>query len=229
MKKQGITILRDGPYAVTADVPLNTASIECDAQGDSERWARGETCETGEKPYALCRCGRSERKPFCDGTHGKIGFHGTETADRPAYAQSARRYRGKGIDLLDEESLCAVARFCDKGDTIWRAIAGTDSPEVREEVVREAANCPGGRLSVVTHDGERLEPDLPREISLVEDPSRNCRGPLWVKGGITVTGADGEQYETRNRVALCRCGESENMPYCDASHYECRHMQGLDS
>ncbi|MCL1907254.1 MAG: CDGSH iron-sulfur domain-containing protein [Propionibacteriaceae bacterium] len=30
--------------------------------------------------------------------------------------------------------------------------------------------------------------------------------------------ADGEQYEVRNRIALCRCGQSDNKPYCDGPH-----------
>jgi CDGSH-type Zn-finger protein len=39
---------------------------------------------------------------------------------------------------------------------------------------------------------------------------------VW--GGIQVTGADGHNYEVRNRVALCRCGSSRNMPFCDGTH-----------
>ena len=46
-------------------------------------------------------------------------------------------------------------------------------------------------------------------------------GPIWVRGGITVESADGREYEVRNRVTLCRCGQSSNKPFCDGSHVEC--------
>ncbi len=54
--------------------------------------------------------------------------------------------------------------------------------------------------------GEKLEPALDSSIGVVEDPSKQCSGPLWVRGGIVVESADGEAYEVRNRVTLCRCG-----------------------
>ncbi|MGI6665815.1 MAG: CDGSH iron-sulfur domain-containing protein [Christensenellaceae bacterium] len=81
---------------------------------------------------------------------------------------------------------------------------------------------------MVKKNGEKLEEALECEIGLVQDVPKNHRGPLWVKGGIQIEGADGTLYEIRNRVTLCRCGESNNMPFCDASHLMCAHMEGRD-
>ncbi|MCJ7713336.1 CDGSH iron-sulfur domain-containing protein, partial [Candidatus Bathyarchaeota archaeon] len=43
-------------------------------------------------------------------------------------------------------------------------------------------------------------------------------GPIWVKGGVIVESSDGTSYEVRNRQTLCRCGKSENKPFCDGTH-----------
>ncbi|MCC8193140.1 MAG: CDGSH iron-sulfur domain-containing protein, partial [Deltaproteobacteria bacterium] len=203
-------------------------SIACDAEGVSRGWEKGNQYDAPGDTVLLCRCGHSNNKPYCDGKHASVGFQGRETPERETYAQRAKHLRGKGLDLLDDESLCVVARFCDKGDSIWNAIRETDDPEVLRAVVVEACDCPGGRLTAAAKDGKKFEPDLPEAISLINDPSRNWRGPLWVKGGIPVKSHAGEEYEVRNRVALCRCGESSNMPFCDATHYSCPHMEGQD-
>jgi len=80
--------------------------------------------------------------------------------------------------------------------------------------------CPSGRL--VAWDkktGEALEPKLPVSIGLIEDPVQECSGPIWARGGIQIESeADGFKYEVRNRVTLCRCGKSQNKPFCDGTH-----------
>lgn len=224
-----IRISRDGPYEVTNGIPLNQASIACDNGGEAVSWEKGKTYDTGSgETYRLCRCGQSRDKPFCDGTHEDAGFCGRESADRRTYEESARVIWGEGVDLMDDASLCVGARFCGRHGGIWNLMDNAGDPETRRKILGEAHNCPSGRLVVVDKNGVPVEPDLPREITLIEDPAFGCRGPLWVRGGIGIEGAGGEVYQARNRVALCRCGNSENMPFCDASHYDCEQMKGLD-
>jgi CDGSH-type Zn-finger protein len=75
---------------------------------------------------------------------------------------------------------------------------------------------------------EPHEPDLRPSIGLVEDPAAGVSGPLWVKGGISIVSADGVEYEARNRVTLCRCGASQNKPFCDGTHASIGFDDGLD-
>ena len=61
-----IRVTKNGPYLVSGPIEL------VDADGNTQ---------TAEKDMiALCRCGASENKPFCDGTHSKIGFAAAEAA-----------------------------------------------------------------------------------------------------------------------------------------------------
>jgi hypothetical protein len=95
----------------------------------------------------------------------------------------------------------------------------TDDPGVRRIVEQQAADCPSGRLVVLdAKSGQAIEPKLEPSIGLVEDTANEVSGPLWVRGGIPVVAVDGTTYEVRNRVTLCRCGASQNKPFCDGSH-----------
>ncbi|MCL1897984.1 MAG: CDGSH iron-sulfur domain-containing protein [Micrococcales bacterium] len=49
---------------------------------------------------------------------------------------------------------------------------------------------------------------------------------MAVRGPVQIVSADGENYEVRNRVDLCRCGESSNKPFCDASHVPAEYVDG---
>jgi CDGSH-type Zn-finger protein len=213
-----ILVSKDGPYVVTGPIPLATQTISTDAEGGSEKWKKGKRFSAPEK-YALCRCGQSKKKPFYDGTHAEIGFDGTETASREPYLNQAKVFNGPGLQLMDVESLCAFGRFCDPNGKVWNQVTRTDEPEMRATFIRQVENCPAGRL--VAWDkatGKAVERKLPVSIGLVEDPEEECSGPIWLRGGIKVVSADGFEYEVRNRVTLCRCGQSNNKPFCDGTH-----------
>lgn len=222
-----VTVMKNGPYRVEGSIPLAKQTIVADDEGGSRDWQQGEPIEAAAS-YALCRCGQSSNAPFCDSTHLKIEFDGTEVASREPYVDQAETFSGSTVDLTDAQSLCASGRFCDPDGSVWRLIGTTDDPQVRENVQRMAGNCPAGRLVVWDKStGQPLEPPLDQSIGLVEDPAAEVSGPLWVRGEITVESADGEQYEIRNRVTLCRCGASQNKPFCDGSHVSVGFRDGL--
>jgi CDGSH-type Zn-finger protein len=82
---------------------------------------------------------------------------------------------------------------------------------VRFRLMQMVERCPSGRLTYEIN-GEAIEPDLPQEIAVITD------GPLWVTGRIPIERSDGVPIEVRNRMTLCRCGQSSNKPLCDSTH-----------
>lgn len=213
-----VKVSTDGPYLVSGAIPLARQTIVTDREGGSESWEQGPGYPARAN-YALCRCGHSRNKPFCDGSHERVGFDGTETAARELYDEQAERTDGPDLALADAPVLCAFARFCDPNGQVWSQVERSDDAGVRAHFIRQVGNCPSGRL--VARDrrsGKAVEPELPVSIGLVEDPAQQCSGPLWLRGGIPVVAADGFEYEVRNRVTLCRCGQSRNKPFCDGTH-----------
>jgi len=158
----------------------------------------------------------------------RIGFDGAETASRGDFVNEAEVTNGPSMVLFDDRPLCAYARFCDNAGTIWMLVKKTDDGEVRRIVAHEATSCPSGRLVIRDHETEEvLEPPLEPSISLIEDPAMKCSGPIWVRGGIRIEAADGQSYEVRHRVTLCRCGTSANKPFCDGTHADIAFDDGL--
>ena len=102
-----------------------------------------------------------------------------------------------------------------------------DSDEATEVVVHEANRCPGARLSAWKNPDTPEEPHFEPSLGLIEDPTIRCSSALWVRGGIPVRKENGFTYEIRNRVALCRCGQSSNKPYCDGTHASMKFRDGL--
>lgn len=218
-----VRVSKNGPYFVSGGVPLVTQIISVDADGIPIEWRLGNKFELKEN-CTLCRCGQSKNKPFCDGTHAKINFDGTETTSRERYIDQAEKVEGPALTLTDAKDLCASARFCHRAGQIWNLIPQSGNPEAKRIAIEEAGDCPSGRLVVWDKETRKpLEPEFEQSIGLIEDPPVSVSGPIWVRGGIQIESADGKTYEIRNRVTLCRCGKSSNKPFCDSSHYPEEH------
>ena len=213
-----IQVTKNGPYIITGAIPLVKQILVCDGKGNSVGWREGERYPLQES-YALCRCGGSRNRPFCDGTHAKIRFDGTETASRVPYLERAEWTEGRDIRLSDAPGFCSHARFCIRGKGIWDLIGRSASDQAKRTAIDMAANCHSGRLVVWDRrTGKPVEPVFEKSIGLVEGPAEGVMGPLWVRGGIPIIAADGFRYEVRNRATLCRCGRSANKPFCDGAH-----------
>ncbi len=77
MAQVKITVRNNGPFRVEAEI----GSIEMvDANGNA--FDLSQKIKEGKTAFSLCRCGGSVNKPFCDGTHSKIGFQAAEAAVR---------------------------------------------------------------------------------------------------------------------------------------------------
>ena len=221
--RAAIRAFPNGPYIVESDLPIVWKVPVTSAEGEPIAW-RTLTDIEHSTPCVLCRCGGSANKPFCDGTHARNGFDGTDTADSQSRAERARAYQGDGIVMYDDRSICTHAGFCGTAVTnVWRMMNATGDTNVRIQVAGMVERCPSGALSyALTADpqnaaGENdttvdIEPDLPAQIAVTPD------GPLWVTGGVPIEASSGHRLEVRNRVTLCRCGQSANKPLCDGSH-----------
>ena len=214
-----ITVRANGPYVVEGGVPLTRKQIVYSEWGEPLTWRKGQAIPQDE-PYRLCRCGQSARKPFCDGSHARAGFDGTETAPTAPSAERRERIAGTRVTLTDDPVLCSDAGFCgNRVEKIWAMIERTEDSQVRFQLMQMAERCPSGRLGYELEDGP-VEPDLPRGIAVTKD------GPYWVTGGIPITLSDGRTLEVRNRVTLCRCGRSAIKPLCDGAHTAAKFTEG---
>lgn len=217
-----IVVTEDGPYVVYGGIPLVRKVQIVSEYGEPLTWRTGAPIETPEI-YELCRCGTSRFPPFCDVSHARFDFDGTETADsRPTAERQVRYPGGTRIIVRRDASLCMESGFCGNRFTnIEEMVAHTADPQVRAQVMAMIERCPSGSYVYSIEEGEDdVEPDLPQQIAITTEITSEgpIAGPLWVTGHIPIERADGQPFEARNRVTLCSCGHSESKPLCDGVH-----------
>jgi len=228
-----ILVVPDGPYLVYGNVPLVRKRKVVSEERRAITWERTEVI-AAEDTYALCRCGQSTTKPFCDGMHARIRFDGAETADARPTAERRKTLAGStepapgevilegaGLVVRRDSSLCMRAGFCaGRLRKIPEMMEGIGDSDVRAHIIGMIERCPSGTYTyALTPDGPDIEPDLPAAIAVTAEEG-DLAGCLWVTGAVPVERADGRPFEARNRTTLCRCGRSKSKPLCDGTHRE---------
>lgn len=187
--------------------PLRVSHLESFTGGD------GASMPARER-MLLCRCGRSAKKPYCDGAHVKVGFRSHKLDGRPPDVR--RDCAGKEITIHDNRAVCSHAQHCVR--ELPEVFNRQDRPWIHpdaaaaDSIARTIEKCPSGALSY-TRDGV-LHKDLDRKPALRVDPD----GPYEVVGGVLLDDPDGCRPESQEHYTLCRCGESRNKPFCDGTH-----------
>ena len=176
--------------------------------------SRSEDIETQSMMF-LCRCGGSNNKPFCDGTHVRNGFADEKEPDR--VPDKMDDYEGDAITIHDNRGVCSHRGHCTDnlpqvfkmGEEPWIDPNGAEA----DEVARVIEMCPSGALSY-TRNGE-LHKDLDREPAVIISKD----GPYDVRGGVEFVDAEGNAPESKEHYTLCRCGHSKNKPFCSGQHW----------
>jgi len=107
------------------------------------------------------------------------------------------------------ECLRGLPRVFDPMRRPWIDVDAASADEIAEVVMR----CPTGALHFRRLDGGPQEPSF-LETTVQLRPN----GPLFVRGKVRIEDAGGHLVREDTRTALCRCGGSENKPFCDGTH-----------
>jgi CDGSH-type Zn-finger protein len=217
-----IVVEDDGPYTITGGIPVVRKIQLVSEAGEPLAWKVQSTIETSSE-YCLCRCGHSEEKPFCDGSHNLADWDGTENAPTTTIAERrVELSKSSKLTIHFDLDLCTESGFCgNRNFSLLEGNTDTEDIQLRTLAIHMIEHCPSGALTYqlpgVTGD---IEVDLPKQIAVTTEITAEgaIQGPLWVTGSIPVIRADGQPIETRNRLTLCSCGHSQTKPLCDGAH-----------
>ena len=198
--KPSITPAPNGPYSVSNLRNFRNSTGPLEVKGQ----------------IALCRCGGSAKKPFCDGTHSKNGFSDAKLDGRADDKRES--YQGKQINIHDNRGICAHDGRCTDGlASVFRL---NQEPWIdpdgalRDKIIETIKQCPSGALSFSVDGQENI--DQAGELGIMV--AKN--GPYVVTGGLELVGVTQGKGASKVNFTLCRCGGSKNKPFCDGTHWQ---------
>ena len=127
-----------------------------------------------------------------------------------------KKYSKDELTILWEPKKCIHASVCvkelpgvyDPNSKPWIKPENASVDQLKAQIYK----CPSGALSYELSNGTQQKESMSTKIELMKN------GPLLVKGTIEVKSHDGTVETKEKMAAFCRCGASQNKPYCDGSH-----------
>lgn len=136
--------------------------------------------------------------------------------------QDIHTYPGEAIDVSWDRRLCIHVGECGRAE--GELFVGGRQPWCEPNLAGSADDaaevcqrCPSGALSYGRKDGGAVETAPGRNQVVIAND-----GPLYLTGTLDIDGATDDMSGVRFRAALCRCGASNNKPFCDNAHREVR-------
>lgn len=130
-----------------------------------------------------------------------------------------KKYTNGEVTIVWKPNLCIHSKIC------WTELREVFDPFVKpwikpeaaetERIIAQVKKCPSGALSYYMNrdaEGESVQVDA----ETIVEPSKD--GPLLVYGNVTIKDSTGTLTKKANVTAFCRCGASNNKPFCDGSH-----------
>ena len=219
-EKPKILPLPNGPYYLLNDMRPKKVENLVNSEGKQFSTTIG---------IALCRCGASKNKPFCDGTHATIGFLSENKASendgieqKNVVKDKRKNYVGKKITVHDNRRICSHAAECVNNlPSVFKLNArpwiDADGANL-QDIINTIKKCPSGALSYSIDGHEHRDQN---ERAPMVTVSRD--GPYIMTGGINLILDDTNDTQfgdggSKEHYTLCRCGASKNKPFCDGMH-----------
>lgn len=125
-------------------------------------------------------------------------------------------YKNESLTVYWKPDVCIHSANCVKGlpavfdvnKKPWVTIDGAAAKEIMAVI----DTCPSAALSYEENRPKTTDENPPVEMRVMEN------GPMLISGEVCVKDATGKVLKTASKMALCRCGSSENKPFCDGAH-----------